>query len=156
MAETQGKTTKTPEAVAEEKAAQARESAAEAVRKANEDEQAALAKAAAQAQKKEAGSDLIVLVDGFVARDDKDDKKSTHRYRAGETFEPVDGVHKVERFVKLGYLGKADGKTPLRRATALQLSQKAAEYHQEDSPVIDLHSVPFEQNVPADAVTTAE
>jgi hypothetical protein len=156
MAETQGKTTKTPEAVAAEKAAEARESAAEAVRKANAEEQEALAKAAAEQQKKEAGTDLIVLTDGFIARDDENDKSSTHRYGSGEKFNPVKGVHNVEKLVKLGVLAKADGKTPLRRATALQLAQKAAEYHQEDSPVINLHSVPFEQNVPADAVTTAE
>lgn len=107
----------------------------------------------AKDQKSDAGSDPVVLVSAFVARDSVDDKSSTHRYGLGEVFKPLSGVHDVAALVASGVLGKADGKSVLRPATALSLAQKAAERHQEDSPVLDLNAQPFEQAVPVDSQT---
>jgi hypothetical protein len=123
---------------------QAEADAEEARRKALADEEAAKDKAAADEQKSVAGGKHVVLVSAFVARTSKDDKRATRRYNRGEVFEPVSGLHDVDSLVAQGTLGKVGGKEPLRPMTALAMSQRAARLHQENSPVIDLRSQPFE------------
>lgn len=139
---------------AEQARAQA-EADAEAARvQAAADERAALEKAALAEQRAEVGTGKFVVLDSaLVARTSKEDKSATRRYGRGETFEPVNGVHDVDKLVALGTLGKVGGKEPLRPSTALSKAQAAARYYQEDSPVLDLTTVPFEQNQEAAAQT---
>lgn len=89
--------------------------------------------------------DLYVLVDAFNARDNAKDVNSVHRYGSGQKFVPVDGVTDVDALIAQKVIGYADADGQAQRTTALQLAQATARYNQEDSPVIDLRSQPFEQ-----------
>lgn len=130
---------------AEAKAEQAKADAEQAQRDAE-----AKALAAEQADAAGKGS-YVVLVDAFMARTSKENKNDVKRYGQGETFEPLSGVHDVDALVANKTIGKVGGKEPLRRTTALSLAQAAARAAQENSPVIDLQSQPFEVSpVPAD------
>jgi hypothetical protein len=138
---------KSAEAKAEEARIKAEADAQAATDKAQQEEADAKAKAEAAEQKSALGSGkLVVLTGAFVARTDEKNTTATKRYGQGEEFHPVKGVHDVDELVKLGVLGRTGGRGgPLRRSTALDLSQKAAAHFQENSPVIDLQSQPFEQ-----------
>lgn len=88
---------------------------------------------------------LHVLTTGFVAKTNDDPKsKETHRYRKGEKFNPVAGLHDVEALIRAKVIGRKSGDERLVPSTALTVSQAAAQINQEDSPVLDLESQPFE------------
>lgn len=91
----------------------------------------------------EAPAGLYVLSDGFVART-SEKGKATKRYRRGEKFNPVKGVHDVDHLISLGVVGRKTAKGSLQRATALGLGKRAAAHYQENSPVLDLTTQPFE------------
>lgn len=101
----------------------------------------------------ENSNQLVVLTGLFVARTGKDNQ-TTKRYRRGQAFTPVDGVHDVDALVASKVLGYR-GTKGLKPSTALDMAQAAAEYSGEEGPVLDLTSQPFEQ-APVDSGNDAE
>lgn len=88
---------------------------------------------------------LAVLVSGFVSRTNADSKsKATTRYRRGQEFHPVEGLHDVEELIRAKVIGRV-GEAGTQPSRAIDVAQAQAEINQENSPVLDLTVQPFEQ-----------
>jgi len=87
---------------------------------------------------------LVVLTSLFVART-SDKGTATRRYKRGQEFTPVDGVHDVKALIAAKILGRvgADG-SGVAPTTALVLTQTQNRLIGQDSPVLTLGSQPFE------------